>query len=938
MTYEFYVEDVDRLLRKRPELRELADDNGLTHEEVVALYAYSRQDYADMNMALRGLEPELLESYRAQIAITASALDKLPDFRGPVFRRADAGDWLDAYQEGAVVREGAFTSSSTEYETQLGKSGEGKVEFVIKSRKGKDITQLSGKGELENEVLFGHGTSFTVSQRVVDTDGTIVIYMDEVPTQRRAPAPRAPGQPEVPAAAPAQAPRGGRKAKAEGPVDLEEADQRKLVSAGFTKKEANRIISHREQSGGAFELDTFIALNPKAEARMVAKLARASGREAEVVRAARRGQETEAEAAQRVGVDPAPYGRREHVEGAAELHNHLKGILTTDDWTKLAFPQHQDDPTKAATETLGLLRRVYDPDQNPGANELYEPHKLAITQQILAILDSPDAAANPARALQRVLTASAEMPFDYTYDPRGLLIDHMKDSGRAEDFVRATVLRLKEQGITYAELQGKITSPGVDAETFAAIAAEHGVVLRMLPHLMTHQFAEGGGGFDETKLQALLFGKDAAKRGKVPEMVGGIDICGPEKGRWDHAGMEQLENAFAIVQRHAELSGRTLVLRPHVGEGYSGSEGQRRLGVETDAKQSNVAQENLGMVLDRIQKMRDERLYFPPPEGKVEIRLGHVTQATEAQVSRMRDLGVIAEVNIGSNMVTGALSRAKDPAGSRLDQHPLLMLLYHDVRTVLSTDAGGVMGTDLGREYGSAADMLDRFRRGETSLTVPDPKDPKSRIVLRYDDLPPEVQVRFHIDHLERSAQEYALEGQARKNRGDTYVPKGKGAKVNRVNIAKKQRALAKRYSSKGGESEEAALSRNLDRGGRPKGMDPDQRVEELRQQLAELQAGLIDAAGGFGTADMQRLVVELRDELLGLLERRLRAKHPNATVKRTSAGSSRLEIEVLGAADAVGAAEELDALGRKTLGEGLLGMLGMQLTVPQGFDLKRGR
>jgi hypothetical protein len=325
----------------------------------------------------------------------------------------------------------------------------------------------------------------------------------------------------------------------------------------------------------------------------------------------------------------------------------------------------------------------------------------------------------------------------------------------------------------------------------------------------------------------------------------------------------------------------------------------------------------------------------------VEIRLGHVTQATEAQVAQMKELGVIAEVNLGSNMVTGALGRARDPAGSRLDEHPLLMLLYHDVRTLLSTDAGGVMSTDLSKEYGFAAELLERFRRGETSITVPDPKDRKSKLVLRYADLPPEVQARFRIEHLERTAQEYAAEGQARKNRGDVYVPKGKAAKVNRVNVAKTQKRLAKKYATRSESSAAENAARKLRDGSLPQGLDPEGRIELLRARLDALEAGAADGSigdGGVSDMELRRAILELREELLALIERRLRSKYPGAILAQASAGSDRLLIEIQGVDDLEGAVAELQSLGAESLGDEWLAMLGIRLNVPGGDALSPRR
>jgi hypothetical protein len=90
---------------------------------------------------------------------------------------------------------------------------------------------------------------------------------------------------------------------------------------------------------------------------------------------------------------------------------------------------------------------------------------------------------------------------------------------------------------------------------------------------------------------------------------------------------------------------------------------------------------------------------------------------------------------------------------------------------LLSTDAQGVMGTDISREYGFAADLLDRFRSGEIALTVPDPADPGQMTRVYFDDLPSDVQARFDIRHLEGAAQDYAAEAMQRGHSGPAPDP-----------------------------------------------------------------------------------------------------------------------------------------------------------------------
>ncbi len=945
--YDYYDKQLGRLLSDRPELQRLAQDHDLSHDELIAIYAYSRQDYNDMNMGLRGEEPEFLAQYAAQIRITNEALAKLPEARGTVFRRVKSGDWLDAYQEGATVTEKAYTSTSNDYDTMLGHAGAGSVEFVIKSRTGRDITQISGKGELENEVLFAPGSRFRVRSRTVEDDGTIVITMDE---EREAPAsmrPRAPGQEsEAPDGLAPEAPRSGRgkikgREPADGPLDLDFADFDELRSHGLSKKEANKILAFREQNGGLFDFELYAALHPDHEIRVVGAVARRSGREAEAVAAIKKPGENEAEAAQRVGIDPSDFGDRVQVHRVAELHNHFKGVLDHDDFPRLLFPEVEDQET-AARQTIGLLRKLYQED--PG-NELRLPHKAKATEAIEKILNSEQAESDPMWTLRRVMAASEEMPFDFTYDPRGLLIDQLKGEGQAEAFVRATAKRLASEGVTYAELQGKISTPGLSDEEFQRICAEEGVKIRMLPQLLTHQFAEGSEGFSDDKLMRLMFGDDYAHKGKVPDIVGGVDICGPESGRWSDRGMEELERAFGLVETEAQFSGRRLVFRPHVGEGYSGTGAQRRLGVEERSKQAATAAHNLELIVSRLEKMASEGSYEPPPGGFVQVRLGHVTATTPDLAARMARLGVIAEVNVGSNMITGAAQRAKH--GDRLDQHPLPLLLYYGVRTVLSTDAQGVMSTDIPKEYGSAAEIIRRFRAGESHIEVPDPDTPGDRIRLRWGDLTPEQQERFDVGWLERTAQEEASAGRwdgTRRGVTSGYRIRRQRLSYTRSSTSRvtpandnAQGAGPNRRPGPSGLRDELARNREnapamlrdlLER------TPPDApRATVVMNLIMSTGAAFEDLlAASASEPSMAEALSEFQDALVEWLEEELRKQHPGVVVRASGKGSASMQLMVDGSSQVKDQARQtLGEICAQTYGEDWERRLGVSIREPLG-------
>ena len=84
----------------------------------------------------------------------------------------------------------------------------------------------------------------------------------------------------------------------------------------------------------------------------------------------------------------------------------------------------------------------------------------------------------------------------------------------------------------------------------------------------------------------------------------------------------------------------------------------------------------------------------------------------------MAALGVIAEANIGSNEITKSIASIED--------HPLLYNLYYGVKTVLGTDAPGVMNTSKMKEYGKAKKLIAGFCSGDKYLEI----DTKASAIL----------------------------------------------------------------------------------------------------------------------------------------------------------------------------------------------------------------
>lgn len=142
---------------------------GITPGEAAHIVAYSGHSYKATNGALR--QGVMSEKQWGHVAQLNQALDKLPDYRGTVYRKTTLTAAQAAnYQVGMIIEERGFTSSAKEKGIWSGS-----VHFEIASKTGKDIEKLSMHGASEKEVLFRNGTRFRVTGKSGNT-----IRMEEV--------------------------------------------------------------------------------------------------------------------------------------------------------------------------------------------------------------------------------------------------------------------------------------------------------------------------------------------------------------------------------------------------------------------------------------------------------------------------------------------------------------------------------------------------------------------------------------------------------------------------------------------------------------------------------------------------------------------------------------------------------------------------------------
>lgn len=241
----------------------------------------------------------------------------------------------------------------------------------------------------------------------------------------------------------------------------------------------------------------------------------------------------------------------------------------------------------------------------------------------------------------------------------------------------------------------------------------------------------------------------------------GIDTAGPEMTCFSPSGMVYYENLVDAVYRAAHarraLGWRgKLLVHTHVGEGFTAYYAKRppaqpwtfeSVFAKLPAQDGNIVtnvdapRDNIGALIDAVAKVRQTH---PDLDDYVVIRFGHVTHATLAQAEAMARLHIEADVNLDSNLATGAWSFRDMPEGKAvsrraahtaarpgtnaalndlprllipdpddaqavaavLGSHPLKYMLMAHVRVMLGSDGEGVEHSSMPREYALAASLI----------------------------------------------------------------------------------------------------------------------------------------------------------------------------------------------------------------------------------------
>lgn len=160
----------------KPRVKQAAEKYGLNQAEQAAIWQYSKSGYEDLNDRLRGKTVKNPLAVSSSADVLRGALDKLPNHVGTVYRRTTLPkSILEKHQIGDVVNYNEFTSTS-----YGGDVFDGEHRLIIKSKSGKNITDLSYFDKKEREVLFNSPSEFYVQARYYDENGVLTIRMKEL--------------------------------------------------------------------------------------------------------------------------------------------------------------------------------------------------------------------------------------------------------------------------------------------------------------------------------------------------------------------------------------------------------------------------------------------------------------------------------------------------------------------------------------------------------------------------------------------------------------------------------------------------------------------------------------------------------------------------------------------------------------------------------------
>jgi hypothetical protein len=154
----------------------------LSKEEKTAIYAYTDNEYYQLNKYLRGVHtPKNKDYWDNYKNLLSNAIDGAKEkYQGWVFRgiratKEEIQRYYDSHKNASSVTHSEFTSTSYTIGSEFG----GNVKFSIYSKRGVKIEGLSLHGTAEKEVLLNAGAQFKVIS-IREADGHTYIKMEEI--------------------------------------------------------------------------------------------------------------------------------------------------------------------------------------------------------------------------------------------------------------------------------------------------------------------------------------------------------------------------------------------------------------------------------------------------------------------------------------------------------------------------------------------------------------------------------------------------------------------------------------------------------------------------------------------------------------------------------------------------------------------------------------
>ena len=163
--------------------RDVAKKYGLSVSDLISLKHYTANGYRTVNKPLSAGNEQKIADVQPLIDSTVKALDKLPTYRGTVYRTAALSEEaLEKHIPGANIDYKAFTSTSKYEGWKRYSFREANSYIVIESVSGGKDIGWAARHAQEDEVLFPPNTSFNVISHNKKS-GMHYIYLHENPPE-----------------------------------------------------------------------------------------------------------------------------------------------------------------------------------------------------------------------------------------------------------------------------------------------------------------------------------------------------------------------------------------------------------------------------------------------------------------------------------------------------------------------------------------------------------------------------------------------------------------------------------------------------------------------------------------------------------------------------------------------------------------------------------